>query len=61
MAEIEKRLDKLNADFKRTCRILFGDEVGDLEEFAPYLKETMFPYKVNFSSVSGKRVVVSSP
>ncbi|MCX6777754.1 MAG: hypothetical protein NT157_02615 [Candidatus Micrarchaeota archaeon] len=54
-------MNKLNEDFKRTCRIIFGEEVGELEEFAPYLKETMFPYKLEPSSVSGKQVVVSSP
>lgn len=56
-----KPSEKLNADFKRTCRLLFGEEVGELEEFVPYLKEPLFPYKLVSSSVSGKPVFISSP
>ncbi|MEM2138441.1 MAG: hypothetical protein QW568_05105 [Candidatus Anstonellaceae archaeon] len=53
-------MERLNADFKRTCKIIFGQEIGELSEFAPYLKEMMFPHKLVKSSVSGKPVIVSS-
>ncbi|MCX6772804.1 MAG: hypothetical protein NTV88_03485 [Candidatus Micrarchaeota archaeon] len=51
----------LNKQWKATCRILFGAEIGELSEFAPYLKETMFPCKMFKSALSGKPVMVSSP
>ncbi|MFA6214572.1 MAG: hypothetical protein WC717_04820 [Candidatus Micrarchaeia archaeon] len=54
-------MEKINVDFKNTCRTLFGQEIGDLEEFAPYLSETMFPYKIARSAVSGKEVMLSGP
>ncbi|MCX6769606.1 MAG: hypothetical protein NT051_02915, partial [Candidatus Micrarchaeota archaeon] len=54
-------MDKIDSDFKNTCRILFGEEIGGLSEFAPYLKETMFPYRMANSCVSGKQVMMSGP
>ncbi len=51
---------KINEDFKKTCKLLFGTEVGELEEFAPYLEETLFPYKIVKSAASGKQVMMSS-
>ncbi len=60
MAEA-KNHEKLNSDFKRTCKIIFGEEVGELEEFEPYLSEVLFPFKTVASSVSGKKIIISSP
>ena len=54
-------MGKINADFKKTCRLLFGSEVGELKEFAPYLSEMLFPYSVERSCVSGKQVCLSGP
>ncbi|MCX6770631.1 MAG: hypothetical protein NTX79_01105 [Candidatus Micrarchaeota archaeon] len=54
-------MEKINTDFKNTCRILFGQDIGELPEFAPYLSETMFPYRVARSSLSGKEVMLSGP
>jgi hypothetical protein len=46
--------------FKKTCNVLFGQEIGELSEFAPYLEEMMFPYQVKTSSISGKKVMLSN-
>ena len=54
-------MERLNADFKKTCKIIFGQELGELSEFAPYLSEMMMPYTMANSSLSGKPVMVSSP
>ena len=53
--------DKLDGDFRSTCHILFGQEIGSLEEFGPYLSEMMFPYTAAKSSISGKEVMLSGP
>ncbi len=49
----------LQAAFDSTARVLFGQEIGKLEEFAPYLSETMQPYQMKKSFVSGKPVMVA--
>ena len=54
-------MDKINMDFKKTCKILFGQEIGELDEFAPYLSETNWPYVMGKSCVSGKGVLLSGP
>lgn len=53
--------ENLNKDFKIVSRILFESEIGELQDFEPWLKETMFPYKFVKSFVSGKDVIISSP
>lgn len=50
----------INESFKSTCKILFGEEVGELAEFEPYLKEMLAKGLVAKSSVSGKEVFLSS-
>lgn len=54
-------VERLDSDFKATCRIIFGREIGELEEFAPYLSEMMMSDNAVESSVSGKSVMASSP
>jgi hypothetical protein len=54
-------MEKLNADFKKTCRLLFGQEVGELPDFAPYLSEMYFPCALQRSALSGRRVCLSGP
>jgi hypothetical protein len=54
-------MEKLNMDFKKTCRLLFGQEIGELGEFAPYLSEMYFPYALQRSALSGRRVCLSGP
>jgi hypothetical protein len=46
--------------FAATCKVLFGDELGKLQDFAPYLEEMMFPYQMKKSLVSGKPVMLSN-
>ena len=53
-------MDKLNEDFKKTCKLLFGEEIGELAEFSPYLAEALFPCRMAKSSVSGKPMMMSS-
>jgi hypothetical protein len=45
--------------FDATAKVLFGDEIGDLRDFAPYLQEMMLPYHVEKSCISGKDVMVA--
>lgn len=46
--------------FQATAKVIFGEEIGSLRDFAPYLEEMMFPYQMKRSSVSGKPVMVSN-
>lgn len=41
--------------------MLFGSEIGALDEFGPYLERQLCEYKIVKSSISGKDVLVSSP
>jgi hypothetical protein len=50
----------VNSAFKATCKVIFGQEIGSLSGFAPYLEEMMFPYQTKKSCVSGKPVIVSN-
>jgi len=59
---LEKTAQKsANFAFKSFSRVLFGQEIGSLEEFAPYLQELMSPYRIERSHVSGKPVLLSHP
>jgi hypothetical protein len=53
--------DAVNKAWKTACHVLFGEEIGELGEFAPYLSEMMTPYAMKKSCVSGKDVMVSLP
>ena len=55
----EAPTQKINMDFKKTCKILFGQEIGELSEFAPYLSEMMFPSTKAVSSLSSNCFVSS--
>lgn len=46
--------------FKSTSKVIFGEEIGSLRDFAPYFEEMMFPYQMKRSFVSGKPVMVSN-
>lgn len=50
----------INSAFKTTSKVLFGTEIGELGEFAPYLEEMMFAYQVKKSCISGKPVMISN-
>ncbi len=50
----------LNKGYKSTCKVLFGREVGELEEFEQWLEEyAQAPPRFEKSAVSGKEVELS--
>jgi len=51
--------DAVNKAWKSTCRVLFGSEVGELEEFEGWLTEYLEARRSEKSSVSGKDVYFS--
>ncbi len=51
---------QLNKSWKSTCRILLGQEVGDLLDFEDYLKRYMDPIENRKSALSKKEVAISS-
>jgi hypothetical protein len=59
--DAESGMKTINEDFRQTCRLLFGQEIGELPDFAPYLSETNWPYVLGKSCVSGKEVMLSGP
>jgi len=52
-------LQTLDRKWKSTCRTLFGDEIGGLEEYAGYLSRHLEPTGERKSAISGKKVVLS--
>jgi hypothetical protein len=48
--------DLLNRQWKSTCKIIFGQEIGELSDFEPYLTELTRPVQYHKSSLSGKEV-----
>ncbi len=50
----------LNKAWASTCKIIFGQELGALEEFEPYLKEALIGQQVR-SAFSNKPVWLTSP
>ncbi|MDO8553821.1 MAG: hypothetical protein Q7S22_03370 [Candidatus Micrarchaeota archaeon] len=46
----------LNRAWKSTCKVLFGEEVGELEDFEGYLKEIIDANVYYKSSISGKEI-----
>lgn len=51
---------QLNRAWKSTCKVLLGEEVGDLLEFENYLKLYTDPIIQRKSAISGKEVTISS-
>ncbi len=49
----------INSSWKSTCKILFGQELGELKEFEDYMKPAA-PGQFVTSSVSGKQIWVAS-
>lgn len=50
----------INEAWKSTCKVLLGDEIGDLREFEEYLLKYIPPTLVRTSAISGKEVAISS-
>ncbi len=51
----------IKSAFDSTSKILFGQEMGKLEDFGGYLSGMMLPYEARKSFVSGKPVIISHP
>ena len=51
--------EKINSAFRRTCKVIFGEEIGELSEFSTYLKEAMLPNTPAKCSVSGEQILLS--
>jgi len=54
-------MSKLGEEFKATCRILFGSEIGELEEFKEYLLKVVPKPLIVPSKITGKDVYLASP
>ncbi len=51
----------VNKVWKATCRMIFGDEVGELKDYEEWLKEYIAPPNIKYSTVSGKKVKLLRP
>ncbi|MFH1285352.1 MAG: hypothetical protein ABIH99_02095 [Candidatus Micrarchaeota archaeon] len=52
---------KVDEQFKATCRVLFGEELGKLNDFKPYLLDMVDPPLCIKSIISKKNVYLSRP
>ncbi len=51
----------INSAWKQTCKVIFGEEIGDLVDFAPYLREYHYsPLVKGKSAISGKDVWIGT-
>lgn len=57
---MDETYNQINKSWRDTCKILLGEEVGDLLEFKNYLKRYTDPIEKRKSSISGKDVTISS-
>ncbi len=53
--------EALNKAWKSTCRVVLGEEVGELERYGPWLSEHMSPLLRKKSALSGKDVCCAVP
>jgi len=51
--------NELNKAWKSTCRILLGEEIGELREYEPWLKGYLPQIKLRKSHLSGKEVTLA--
>jgi hypothetical protein len=51
----------LNAAWKSTCKILLGQEIGELQEYEKFLKRYIVPLKKTKSTFSGKDIAYGAP
>jgi hypothetical protein len=54
-------MSALDKSFASTCRILFGQEIGPLDDYKPYLLDMLDPPAQAKSTISGKPVFLSRP
>ncbi|MCK4319873.1 hypothetical protein KAW38_04865 [Candidatus Micrarchaeota archaeon] len=52
--------EKVNNVWKSTCRIIFGEEIGELKEYEKWLSEYREPFLKKKSAISGKDVYCSN-
>ncbi len=50
----------INDAWKSTCKVLLGDEIGDMVRYTDYLKRYVDSVSEKTSSISGKKVAISS-
>ncbi|MFH1222646.1 MAG: hypothetical protein V1492_06205 [Candidatus Micrarchaeota archaeon] len=48
--------DVMNKEWKSTCRILLGGEIGELKDYEEWLQHYKTPMRMEKSSISGKQV-----
>lgn len=51
---------ELNLSWKKTCRVLLGEDIGNLNEYEEWLLRYVNPFGMEKSAISGKDVIVSS-
>ena len=49
----------INQAWKSTCRVIFGEEIGEIQEFSAYLKKYTDPISSRPSALSGKEAFLS--
>ncbi|MBU0532341.1 hypothetical protein KKB44_02500 [Candidatus Micrarchaeota archaeon] len=57
---MDETYNQLNRAWKKTCGVLLGREVGELQEFEGYLKRYTDPIEKRTSVISGKEITISS-
>jgi len=50
----------INQAWKNTCKVLLGDEIGDVDRYSSYLERYVEPVVLKKSSLSGKNVYFST-
>ncbi|VVC04179.1 Uncharacterised protein [Candidatus Bilamarchaeum dharawalense] len=51
---------EINTAWKKTCKVLLGDELGELKNYEEWLLRYVEPFGMKKSAISGKDVIVSS-
>ena len=57
MSHVSVAYDELNKHWKSSCKVVLGDEVGELADYAEWLYEANGPREAAKSSLSGKEVI----
>jgi len=50
----------INSAWKSACKVLLGEEIGEIQQYAGYLQKYVEPLSEKTSALSGKKVLVSS-
>jgi len=49
----------LNEEWKKTCKVLLGEEIGNIDPYVPYLQKFVEPVGMAKSSFSGAEIAIS--